>query len=1214
VSAGGGGGGKFGGRGDRRHSARLFASGGALLLVAMAMPIASAAAPAALNLASLGARPQGTYDASGNVSIRPTAYAFPDDAIFVATSGDDGSAGSEGAPLRTIERAIAVAPQGATIVLRDGVYRESVAVNKPVTLQPYPDEQVWLKGSDVIQDWSTDGSVWRHDGWYHELRSDTPAEGLDPAFPLAGEPEMVFVNGRPLRQVATKSAVEPGTFSVDEAADALYVGDDPTGSLVEAATRRVGINVQAPKGGSADGVVVRGLGFAHYATGYEGANSAALSVRTNFARIEHNSFSYNATVGAGLYGRDGVVQGNTFAYNGKGGMRGFGAHRMRFVSNVMSYNNQERFSTKHAAAGIKTSGGRDILWRDNLAEHNLAEGLWCDVSCYNLTAVHNVAVRNHSGMQYEHSAEGIIASNLVIDNNGPGIVIGAGSEDTRVYNNTLYGNAAQLRIIDDDRVSSEDPDLTWVTTDVTFTNNLIADTSSGSQPHIVVRDYGSNPLRSADDMRVVSDYNAYQRSPAATGTTLVEWWRGRTPAVHRTMADYHGDIGNEAHGFDLDGVATDNVFRNTGGGDFRLAADSGLAGRGEPLPGDIATAIGVPAGQPVDVGAVGDLRVPGRAADASPDATWWSTCETLACAFDAGLSSDPQDAALSYSWDFGDGGGDGGGVSPRHQYATPGTYAVTLTVTNADGATGRLTRRVEVTETAADNQNPVARFELVCDGMRCDFDGRGSSDPDGVVDTFSWTFEDGRAKTGPTPYQVFSRAGTYTVTLRVRDADGGSHSTQTTVTVGGEPRIPSVAYDRFRGDSATGWQEAELGGSYSLDGPEAAFSKGDGVGRMDVPSGGPGYGAYLDNVRERDVDAAVTVGSDSAAPGYRQVASLAVRRVSSGSEYRGQLQMSDAGVYLQLYKVVSGAATALGSAVKVSGVAHVVGQRLEVRLQATGANPTTLRMKVWRELSAEPAGWQVQGTDSTTVLQSAGGLGVHALLPSTAANAPVRMTFDNLSADRVAAAATGVTDRFERSTSGGWGRADTGGSYSHTGSGTAFAVTGGAGTVTLGSPNNVYGAYLNAVKIASVDLSVSVRSDKAASGYRQAVYLVARRVRSNTEYRVRVQATTSQLWLQLQKVIDGKSTSLGNPVSLPGISYVANKTLRLRLQATGTGPTTLRVKAWPAGTSEPGDWPLTRSDTQAALQAAGGVGLRAQLPADATNAPVRMSFDDLLVP
>ncbi len=286
---------------------------------------------------------------------------------------------------------------------------------------------------------------------------------------------------------------------------------------------------------------------------------------------------------------------------------------------------------------------------------------------------------------------------------------------------------------------------------------------------------------------------------------------------------------------------------------------------------------------------------------------------------------------------------------------------------------------------------------------------------------------------------------------------------------------------------------------------------------------------------------------------------------------------------------------------------------MDLRLQATGANPTTLRMKAWRELSAEPASWQLQRTDRTTALQTAGGIGVHAQLPTAASNAPVRMHFDNLFVDRITTPPTAF-DRFERSTSGGWASADTGGSYSHTGSSAAFAVTGGTGTVTLPKANTAYGAYLNAVKVTNADLSVSATSDQPASGYRQALYLVARRVRANTEYRARVQATNTQLYLQLQKVVDGKTTQLGSSVKLSGISYAAGQPVRLRLQASGTAPTTLRLKAWPGGTGEPADWQLSRSDSQSALQTAGGVGLRAQLPAGAANAPVRMSFDDLLVP
>ena len=61
--------------------------------------------------------------------------------------------------------------------------------------------------------------------------------------------------------------------------------------------------------------------------------------------------------------------------------------------------------------------------------------------------------------------------------------------------------------------------------------------------------------------------------------------------------------------------------------------------------------------------------------------------------FDAGGSSDGDGSVAGYAWDFGDGQTSSTGPTVTHAYAAAGTYPVTLTVTDDDGARDDVTPR-----------------------------------------------------------------------------------------------------------------------------------------------------------------------------------------------------------------------------------------------------------------------------------------------------------------------------------------------------------------------------------------------------------------------------------------------------------------------------------------------------------------------------------------
>ncbi|MBC7946543.1 MAG: PKD domain-containing protein [Chitinophagaceae bacterium] len=132
----------------------------------------------------------------------------------------------------------------------------------------------------------------------------------------------------------------------------------------------------------------------------------------------------------------------------------------------------------------------------------------------------------------------------------------------------------------------------------------------------------------------------------------------------------------------------------------------------------------------------------------------------------------PDNSALTYLWNFGDGSGTSTATHPTYVYASPGSYSVQLTATSAFGCTA--TSVPKVVDDFFDK--PVALFDVtpteLCQGVNTVFMDNsfatGSS-----IQSWKWNFDDGSPiVTTQTPTKKFNNPGEYDVTLTVTNAVG----------------------------------------------------------------------------------------------------------------------------------------------------------------------------------------------------------------------------------------------------------------------------------------------------------------------------------------------------------------------------------------------------------------------------------------------------------
>ena len=163
--------------------------------------------------------------------------------------------------------------------------------------------------------------------------------------------------------------------------------------------------------------------------------------------------------------------------------------------------------------------------------------------------------------------------------------------------------------------------------------------------------------------------------------------------------------------------------------------------------------------------------------------------------FDASVASDPDGSIANYAWNFGDGSTDIGSVV-WHRFSGAGIYAVTLTVTDNDGATNTVTQTIQAGGSV--NAAPAGSFSYLpaspTIGEWVRFDGTGSTDSDGSISSYQWSFGDGTVPvSGPVVYHQFT-AGTYVVSLVVTDDDGATDTAVQSVGVGAVLQAPVALF------------------------------------------------------------------------------------------------------------------------------------------------------------------------------------------------------------------------------------------------------------------------------------------------------------------------------------------------------------------------------------------------------------------------------------
>jgi hypothetical protein len=405
-------------------------------------------------------------------------YALPTGGGTIYYAAVDGVADRSGTALEkptTLEAAIERVRTGDAIIMRGGTYRTgNLVLNQGITIQPYADEGVVLKGTYVATTWENMGNgLWTTrwsrlfpskpgDWWRRDREGKTT-----PMYRFNND--MVFVDGRFLQAVGWEGEVDENSYYIDYDSGLVYIGIDPTNRLVEITAFDVAIlrTTKEAHGKKSDhkGFVIHGITLTQYAfraLEVEGTEPQGISEESKHGKevvgttLENCTISFCSRVAGYFRGDHLTIRHCRVSDTSTEGIYVIASNDVLLEGNIFTRNNIEKMTGYYPAAVKIFNQSHRVTCRDNLVtDLPNSNGIWYDVGNVDGVFVNNW-IENVGRVDYSIStnqlwpsdngfffeiSKGAICVGNVFVNCDHGLMV-LNSSNVQIYQNTFINSMA----------------------------------------------------------------------------------------------------------------------------------------------------------------------------------------------------------------------------------------------------------------------------------------------------------------------------------------------------------------------------------------------------------------------------------------------------------------------------------------------------------------------------------------------------------------------------------------------------------------------------------------------------------------------------------------------------------------------------------------------------------------------------------------------------